>query len=61
MKPEHYAGLEPIDVIESWDLGFNLGNAIKYIGRFRFTHNIADLEKAENYLHRHRTGEWLES
>ena len=34
--PDHYlksSGHEVIDVIEAWDLDFNLGNAIKYIAR----------------------------
>ena len=32
--PSHYnQGIEPIDIIESWDLNFSLGNAIKYILR----------------------------
>ena len=34
--PSHYlkdSGHEVIDVIEAWDLNFNLGNAIKYIAR----------------------------
>ena len=34
--PNHYlkdSGHEVIDVIEAWDLNFNLGNAVKYIAR----------------------------
>ena len=34
--PSHYQtknGLEVIDVIESFDLGFNLGNVVKYVLR----------------------------
>lgn len=35
--PRHYGGknnlYEAIKVIEAWDLGFNLGNSIKYISR----------------------------
>jgi hypothetical protein len=34
--PTHYlkdSGHEVIDVIEAWNLGFDLGNAIKYIAR----------------------------
>ena len=33
--PNHYniGGIEVIDFIESWDLKFSLGNAIKYIAR----------------------------
>ena len=34
--PSHYlkdTGHEVIDVIEAWNLNFNLGNAVKYIAR----------------------------
>ena len=33
--PEHYQsnGIEVIDIIDSFDLNFNLGNSIKYILR----------------------------
>ena len=34
--PKHYnEGLEAIDVIESWDLNFNVGNVIKYMSKFK--------------------------
>ena len=53
--PKHYnEGLEAIDVIESWDLNFNVGNVIKYM--LRAAHKgeeIQDLEKAKWYLDRH--------
>lgn len=35
-NPSHYAEgrtYEPINVINDWDLNFNLGNAVKYISR----------------------------
>ena len=34
-KPKHYnfATIEPIDVIEDWQLDFRLANALKYISR----------------------------
>lgn len=56
--PSHYAEgrkYEPIDVIEDWELGFNLGNTIKYIsraGRKDKNKEIEDLEKALFYLKR---------
>ena len=35
--PEHYGGesnpYEAIKVIDAWDLGFSLGNTVKYISR----------------------------
>jgi hypothetical protein len=51
----HYRALnpEPINVIEGWGLGFNLGNAIKYIARAEYKGSKeADLEKAIWYLQR---------
>ena len=56
--PSHYAEgrkYEPIDVIEDWELGFNLGNTVKYIsraGRKDENKEIEDLEKALFYLKR---------
>lgn len=52
--PNHYAQgrkYEPIDVITDWELGFNLGNTVKYISRAgRKDDAIQDLEKALFYL-----------
>ena len=52
--PQHYnQGIEPIDIIESWELNFSLGNAIKYILRAPYKNNeLEDLEKAKWYLER---------
>ena len=52
--PYHYQqGIEPIEVIESWDLNFNLGNVIKYTLRAPYKEDmIQDLEKAKWYLER---------
>ena len=56
--PSHYrsdSGFEAIDVIEAWNLGFNLGNALKYISRAGLkdkNREIEDLEKAQWYLNR---------
>ena len=52
--PSHYQqGIEPKEVIESWDLNFNLGNVIKYTLRAPYKENmIQDLEKAKWYLER---------
>jgi len=56
--PNHYGGeanpYEAIKVIEAWELGFCLGNVIKYISRAEHKGaTIQDLEKAEWYLRRH--------
>ena len=53
--PSHYncGKYEVIDVIEDWHLGFNLGNAIKYIGRCGHKDDpIQELEKAKWYVQR---------
>lgn len=55
--PDHYGGennmYEAIKVIEAWELGFNLGNAIKYISRAgKKDDAIEDLEKAKWYIER---------
>jgi hypothetical protein len=53
--PEHYnfSALEVIDVIESWNLCFHLGNAIKYIARAPYKGDVkSDLKKAIWYLQR---------
>lgn len=54
--PKHYisGGIEAIEVIEAWDLGFNLGNVIKYICRNgkKSKNRLIDLEKAAWYLNR---------
>ena len=52
--PSHYnQGIEVIDIIESWNLNFSLGNAIKYILRSPYKgKQIEDLEKARWYIDR---------
>ena len=56
--PQHYGGdtpYEAIKVIEAWNLGFCLGNAVKYIsraGKKDPAKAIEDLEKALWYLDR---------
>lgn len=54
--PAHYIGrdgLQTIDVIEDWGLGFHLGNALKYILRAQKKGNmIQDCAKAIWYLER---------
>ena len=58
-SPVHYGGkdnpYEAIKVIEAWDLGFNLGNVVKYVARAgkKEGNDIADeLKKAKWYLER---------
>jgi hypothetical protein len=58
--PAHYGGegnpYEAIKVIEAWELGFNLGNAVKYISRAgKKGDRLEDLKKAAWYLNREIT------
>jgi hypothetical protein len=55
--PPHYGGAnnpyEAIKVIDAWELGFSLGNCVKYIaraGRKHGTDGVEDLRKALWYL-----------
>lgn len=53
--PNHYntGKIEAIEVIEDWNLGFCLGNAIKYISRADYKGNRkSDLQKAIWYINR---------
>lgn len=52
--PSHYnKGIETIDYIESWEMSFNIGNAIKYTTRSGYKENaLEDLLKAKWYIER---------
>ena len=55
--PIHYGGednaYEAIKVIEAWGLGFNLGNAVKYISRAdKKGKRLEDLKKTSWYINR---------
>lgn len=58
INPKHYqtpSGIEAIDVIEQYGLGYHLGNAMKYLlraGRKDPAREREDLEKARWYLKR---------
>jgi len=58
--PDHYGGseniYEAIKVIDDWDLGFSLGNTVKYIsraGKKESDKELQDLRKAAWYLQHH--------
>jgi len=54
-NPEHYksGGMEAIQIIEAFDLGYHRGNALKYILRAgRKDDAVLDLRKAVWYLQR---------
>lgn len=55
--PSHYTsgGIEVIDAIEAWELGFHLANVVKYVarsGKKDPAKTKQDLEKARWYLDR---------
>jgi hypothetical protein len=58
--PQHYGGesnpYEVIKVIDNWELGFSLGNTVKYIsraGKKGKDKELEDLRKALWYLQHH--------
>lgn len=52
--PPHYQGsIQPIDLINSQNLNFNLGNVVKYVcraGKKQGENILSDLEKAKDYI-----------
>lgn len=57
IRPDYYKcnGVETIDVIEAFDLNFNLGNVIKYVlraGKKEGEEKEKDLNKALFYISR---------
>lgn len=55
--PSHYTlgGIEVIDVLEAWELGFHAGNVVKYVARAGKKDKdceVQDLKKARWYLDR---------
>lgn len=59
VHPPHYGGdttYEAIKVIDAWQLGFCLGNTVKYIsraGKKDKSKELEDLKKAAWYLNHH--------
>lgn len=54
INPEHYkfGGIETIDYIEGKQLGYHLGNVVKYVSRHKRKNGLEDLKKAQWYLSR---------
>ena len=51
--PAHYtkSSIQPLDVIDAWELNFRRGNAVKYIARAPHKGTeLDDLKKARHYL-----------
>lgn len=54
-QPPHYtfSRIEVIDAIEAWQLGFHLGNVVKYVARAAHKgQHLDDLKKARWYIDR---------
>lgn len=49
----NFTTIQPIDVIEAFDLGFHLGNVTKYVLRHTHKNGLEDLRKARWYLNRY--------
>jgi len=53
VNPSHYHGTKVDDFIEEFELGFRLGNTVKYIARHKDKGTpLQDLKKAAWYLNR---------
>ena len=55
INPAHYRGDTVMRIIEDFDLGFCLGNVVKYILRHAAKAGLEDLKKARWYLDREIT------
>ena len=54
-NPPHYTSgreIQPLDVIDDWELSFDEGQVLKYLARWRKKNGIEDLCKARFYLNR---------
>lgn len=54
IKPAHYAAgdCDVIDFCQHHDIGFQEGNVIKYVTRWKNKNGVEDLYKAKEYLDR---------
>ena len=57
IKPKYYndTKIQPWDVIEDWDLNFNMGSCLKYIrraGKKEGNSKLQDLNKIKTYVER---------
>ena len=52
IDPKHYnqLAIQPRDYITKNHLGYNEGNIVKYISRWRLKGGLNDLKKAQNYI-----------
>lgn len=51
-RPSHYSkgGVEPIDLIQSQNMGMEQANVVKYVTRYKHKNGVEDLKKALQYL-----------
>ncbi len=51
---DHYSklGIEPIQFIETNEMGYHEGNVVKYVSRWRSKNGMEDLKKAQWYINR---------
>jgi|TARA_B100000519_G_C14212380_1_gene423277 hypothetical protein len=49
---DHYktCKIQPVEYIECNQLGFLMGNVVKYVTRYAVKSNVQDLEKAKHYI-----------
>jgi hypothetical protein len=52
INPQHYRGDLVMRIIETFELGFDLGNVVKYLLRHKAKAGLEDLKKARWYLSR---------
>jgi len=52
INPKHYniLKIQPRDYITANNIGYNEGNIIKYVSRWKHKNGIEDLKKAKNYI-----------
>jgi len=53
VSPAHYTTtkISALQVVDDWDLGFYLGNTLKYMKRYKLKGSpITDLKKAQQYI-----------
>jgi len=52
IEPSHYTDMviSPLEYIKANDIGWNIGNVIKYVSRYKAKNGLEDLKKAQWYL-----------
>lgn len=52
IEPNHYISMaiSPLEYIKANDMGWNVGNVIKYVSRYKNKNGLEDLKKAKWYL-----------